>query len=142
MNFRPCAHPDIQPGTSAASNQRASFLKPPRVAVGRSHSADVNLPAAKLIRVSIRMSLTRVPSKTAPGVSHNPPHGAEHCRSKGLGPVSVRAVLTDTSVEHRWLYCTCQSVVWNRAVGKSVRCLDHFLMLVANDLRSWIIAYR
>ena len=39
--------PDIQPGNSAASNQRAAFLKLPRVAVGCSHSVDVNLPAAK-----------------------------------------------------------------------------------------------
>ena len=56
---------DIQPGTSAASNQRAASLKPPRVAVGRSHAADVNLPAAKSTRASMRMSLTRVPR--APG---------------------------------------------------------------------------
>ena len=78
MNFRPCARPYIQPGRSAAFNQQAAFLKPPRVAVGHSHSADVNLPAANLTRASIRMSLTRVPCTPAPGVSHNPPHGSEH----------------------------------------------------------------
>ena len=73
MSFKPCALPDIQPGTSTASNQRAAFLKPPRVAAGGSHSADVNLPAAKPTRASIRTSLTRVPRTPAPGVSHNPP---------------------------------------------------------------------
>ena len=65
-------HPTyIQPGTSAPSNQRAASLKPPRVAVGCSHSAVVNLPATNATRASMRMSLTRVPR--APGLSWNAP---------------------------------------------------------------------
>ena len=138
--------PDIQPGTSAASNQRAAFLKPPRVAVGCSHSADVNLPAAKSTRALMRALSTIDPCTL--GMSHNPPHGAEQLRTKGLGPVSTSAFLTETSVKQRRPYisfnterhCTCQSCVLNRSVGKSVRCLDHFLTLVANDLRSLITA--
>ena len=62
--------PDIQPGTSAASNQRAAFLKPPHVAVGCSHSADVNLPAAKvsLIRVPRNVIQSPPPPTTAWGI--------------------------------------------------------------------------
>ena len=55
---------NIQPGTSAASNQRAAFLKPPRMAAGCSHSTLANLPAAKSTRASIRTLFT---------MSHNPP---------------------------------------------------------------------
>ena len=93
----------IQPGTSAATNHRAAFLKPLHVAPGISHSDDVSLPVARCTRVSIRMSLIRFPCETAAEVSHNSPHGAEHRRENGLGPVSTSAVLTATSVRHRWL---------------------------------------
>ena len=124
---------DIQPGTSATSNQRAAFLKPPRVAAGCSHSTLANLPAAKSTCASIRTLFT---------MSHNPPpHGVWQLRTKGRGPVSTSASLTATSVKQRWLYisfnterhCICQLCVLNRSIGKSVRCLDHFLTLVAND---------
>ena len=92
----------IQPGTSAATNHRAAFLKPPRVASGISHSDDVSLPVARCTRVSVKMSLIRFPRETAAAVSHNAPHGAEHRRENGLGPVSTSAVLTATPVKHRW----------------------------------------
>ena len=107
--------PDIQPGTSAASNQRAAFLKPPHVAAGCSHSTLANLPAAKSTRASIKTLLT---------MSHNPPHDVWQLRTKGRGPVSTSASLTAKSVKQRWLYisfnterhCTCQSCVLNRSM--------------------------
>ena len=42
----------IQPGTSAATNHRAAFPRPPRVAPGASHSADVSFPTARCTRVT------------------------------------------------------------------------------------------
>ena len=92
----------VQPGRSAATNHRAAFLKPPRVAPGISHSDDVSFPAARCTCVSIRMPLIRFPRETAAAVSQNAPHGAEHRRENSLGPVSTSAVLTATSVKHRW----------------------------------------
>ena len=55
---------DKQPGTSAASNQRQAFLKPPRLAVGNIHCVHDYLPATRSTRVSIRASFT---------MSSNPP---------------------------------------------------------------------
>ena len=92
----------IQPGTSAATNHRTAFLRPPRLAPGASHSADVSFPVARCTSVSMRMSLIRFPCKTAFDVSHNAPHGAEHCTLKGRGPVSISAVLISISLMHRW----------------------------------------
>ena len=92
----------IQPGTSVVTNHRAAFLKPPRVAPGASHSADISFPTSMCTRVSIRMSLIRLPRETVFEVSHNAPHGAEQCKVKGLGPVSISAVLAAISLIHRW----------------------------------------
>ena len=92
----------IQPGTSAATNHRTAFLRPPHLAPGASHSADVSFPATRCTRVSMRMSLIRFPRETAFDVSHNAPHGAEYCKQKGRGPVSISAVLTAISLMHRW----------------------------------------
>ena len=106
--------PCARPGTSATTNHRAAFRE------------------------------------TVFDVSHNAPHGAEHCKVKGRGPVSIGDVLTAISLMHRWPYIyvntarhtTCQSGVWKRLVGNSVRCLVHFRMLalVANSLSPWITA--
>ena len=122
----------IQPGSSATTNQRTAFLRPPRLAPGASHSADVSFPA-RCTRVSMRMSLIRFPREIVFVVSHNAPHGAEHSKQKGRGPVSISAVLTAISLRHRWLYIsvntvqhsTCQSGVWKRLVGKSVRTSEY-----------------
>ena len=62
---------DKQPGTSAASNQQAAFLKPPHLAIGCSHSVAVNLPAARSTRVSMRALFTIVLCTLT--VSQNPP---------------------------------------------------------------------
>ena len=122
------------------TNQRRVFLNPPRVVSGTSHAADLSFPAVKCTRVSIRTSLIRFPRETASVASHSAPHGAEHCKQKGRGPVSISAVSTAISLRHRWLYISvntvrhsiCQSGVWKRLFGKSVRCLVHFRTLVAN----------
>ena len=95
---------------SAAANQRRVFLNPPREVSGTSHAADLNFPAVSCTRVSIRMSLIRFPRKIAFVVSHNPPHGVEHCKQKGRGPVSISAVLTAISLRHRWLYMSVNTV--------------------------------
>ena len=134
------ALPDKQPGTSAASNQRRAFLKPPRVAVGRIHSVHDNLPATISTHVSIKTSFT---------MSHNPPCCAWTRRTKGFGPESTSAPLNVTSLRQRWLYIyfridrqsTCQLFMTKRTMGNYVRCLAHFLTLIARSLRSLTTAY-
>ena len=76
----------IQPWSCAATNHRAAFLKPPRVAPGISHSDDVSLPAARCTRVSIRMSLIRFPRETAAAVSHNAPTALNTAEKMALVP--------------------------------------------------------
>ena len=66
------------------------------------------------------------------------PHGDRHFNVKGRGPVSISTDLIVVSVKHRWLstsiecHCCTQLCVVNLGVGKSVRCLDHFHIPVAN----------
>ena len=70
------------------------------------------------------------------------PHGDRHFNVKGRGPVSISTDLKAVSVKHRLLcmstsiecHCCTQSSVVNLGVGKSVRCLDHFRIPVANVL--------
>ena len=59
MTIQATRSPDKQPGTSAASNQRRAFLKPPRMAVGHIHSVYDNLPATSSTRASIKASFTK-----------------------------------------------------------------------------------
>ena len=131
---------DKRPGSSAATNQRRAFLKPPRFAVFWSHRVHVNFPATQATRASIKMSFT---------MSFNAPCDACPRSTKGLGPVFTSASLTVTSLRHRWLYISprierqriCQLCVTNRTIGNSVRCFDHFRTLVAISLKSLSTAY-
>ena len=73
------------------------------------------------------------------GSTNKRPHDDRHSNVKGRGPM-LSADFTVVSVKHRWLYistsrechCCTQSSVVNLGVGKSVRCLDHFRIPVAN----------
>ena len=60
MTIEATRFPDKRPGSSAASNQRRAFRKPPRLAVGSIHCVHDNLPATKSTRVAINASFTTV----------------------------------------------------------------------------------
>ena len=70
------------------------------------------------------------------------PHDDRYFNMKGRGPVSISTDLKAVSVKHRLLYmstsieyhCCTQSRVVNLGVGKSVICMDHFRIPVANVL--------
>ena len=47
MTIQAMRSPDKRPGSSAASNQRRAFLKPPRLAVGSIHCVYDNLPVCR-----------------------------------------------------------------------------------------------
>ena len=77
------------------------------------------------------------PATCKVSICHRQPR---HFSVKGRGPVSISNDLMAVSVKHRRLYmstsiechCCVQSFVVNLGVGKSVRCLDHFHIPVAN----------
>ena len=102
----------------------------------------VNLSAAARTRTSTRTSLNISVRGQMSGSAGMCPHGDRHFNVKGRGLVSISTDLKAVSGKHRLLYmstsierhCCTQSSVVNLGVGKSVRCLDHFRIPVANVL--------
>ena len=102
----------------------------------------VNLSAAARTRTLTRTSLIMPERGQMSGSAGTYPHGDRHFNVKGRGPVSISTDLIAVSVKHRWLnmstsvecHCCTQSSVVKLGAGKSVRCLDHFRIPVANVL--------